>query len=309
MDSTHRQTLTAVLDGLMARYASHVPDVQAIVQAMIRRGAIGTADDIENDHIAFRTLGVAHLGLASLEKVFLHYEYQRRDRFDFAAKKVTAHWYAPPDPSFPRIFISELRIDELSTDARSLVRSYTDAVTSDPVDALDLDSASDVVRFLHAPLWRIPTWRDYSRLQTESEFAAWVIYNRYYLNHFTISVHNLPSGFNTIEAFNQFLESSGFTLNNAGGTIKVSADGKLRQSSTVAALVDAAFDDGVGGSEMHRIPGSYVEFAERRPLDEFAHLAPGDVTREHRRDGFEAASADRIFESTDTDQAARRQAR
>jgi len=302
--STH--ALAAVLDGLMDRYKTHVPDVGAIVAAMVRHGLIARTADIENDHIAFRTLGVTPLGIASLEKVFLHYGYARRDRYDFPAKKVTAHWYAPPEPSFPRIFISELRVDELSTEAQAIIRSYTDSVATDPVDALALDSAANVVAFLHAPLWRTPTWADYQRLQQESEFAAWVIFNRYYLNHFTISIHHLPDVWNTLEAFNRFLESNGFTLNDSGGKAKVSEDGKLLQSSTVAAMVDAPFDDERGGSEVHRVPGSYVEFAERRVLDAFAHLPAVEIRREHRREGFEAANADRIFESTYTAQATRR---
>jgi hypothetical protein len=298
--------LTAVLDGLMQQYQAHVPDVGGIVAAMVRHGLIASPSDIENDHIAFRTLGVSPLGIASLERVFLHYGYDRRDRYDFPAKKVNAHWYAPPSAQFPRIFISELRVHELSDEAQAIVRSYTDGVTADPVDALNLDSAAGVVAFLHAPLWRTPTWVDYQRLQQESEFAAWVIYNRYYLNHFTISIHNLPEGWNTLDAFNRFLESNGFTLNDSGGKAKVSADGKLLQSSTVAAMVDATFDDGRGGTEVHRIPGSYVEFAERRVLDEYAYLPASEIRREHRREGFEAASADKIFESTYTAQASRR---
>jgi len=278
--------LAAVLDGLMQRYRAHVPDVGAIVAAMVRDGLIARAADIENDHVAFRTLGVAPLGIASLERVFLHYGYERRDRYDFPAKRVNAYWYAPPAPEFPRIFISELRVHELSPAAQAVIRSYTDGVTVDPVDALRLDSSEAVVAFLHAPLWRTPTWTDYQRLREESEFAAWVIYNRYYLNH--------------------FLESHGFTLNDSGGKAKVSADGKLLQSSTVAAMADAVFDDGRGGTEVHQIPGSYVEFAERRVLDPFAHLPASHVRREHRREGFEAASADKIFESTDTAQVTRR---
>lgn len=298
--------LPLVLDGLIRRYQAHVPDAGGIIAAMVREGVVASPADVENDHIAFRTLGVPHLGIASLERLFLHYGYARRDRYEFPAKKVTAHWYAPPSATFPRVFISELKVVELSPEARQIVSSYTGRVTADPVDALDLDSADAVVDFLHAPLWPTPTWRDYERLQQESEFAAWVIYNRYYLNHFTISIHNLPDGWNTLDDFNRFLEANGFTLNDAGGKAKVSADGKLRQSSTVAALVDATFDDGRGGTEVHRIPGSYVEFAERLVLDDFAHLPPSEIRREHRREGFEAASADKIFESTFTAQAARR---
>jgi hypothetical protein len=306
MPADRIDTLTAVLDGLFEEYRAHVPDVDAISAAMVREGLVPDARAIENDHIAFRTMGVPRLGIASLEKVFLHYGYKRRDRYEFPAKKVWAHWYAPPRDRFPRVFISELRVAELSPEACAIVHRYTDVVQADPVEAVDLDDSAAVVRFLHAPLWPTPTWEDYRRLLAESEFAAWVIYNRYYLNHFTVAVHSLPPGFATVEAFNQFLEANGFTLNDAGGRAKVSADGKLLQSSTVAALVDAAFSDGRGGTERHRIAGSYVEFAERRVLDEFAHLPAGQVGRAHRREGFEAASADRIFESTYTAQTLKR---
>lgn len=306
MSSNRLQTLTAVLDGLLAQYRAHVPDVGAILQAMVREGLVASEADVENDHIAFRTLGVPHLGIASLEKVFLHYGYSRRDRYDFPEKKLNAYWYAPPEERFPRIFISELRVGDLSTEAAAIVHTYTDRVTADPVDALDLDDARAVVAFLHAALWPTPTWSDYRRLRDESEFAAWVIYNRYYLNHFTIAVHNLPPPVSGVEAFNRFLERQGFTLNDAGGKTKVSADGKLLQSATVAAMLNAEFDDGRGGVERRSIAGSYVEFAERRVLDRFAGVPPGEVRREHRREGFEAANADRIFESTYTAQTRKR---
>ncbi len=297
--------LDIVLDGLLGRYKAHVPDVDAILRAMADEGMIGGPADVENDHIAFRTLGVPHLGIASLERVFLHCGYTPRDWFDFPAKKVTARWYHPPEERHPRIFISQLRVHDLSADAQAIIRRYTDRIVADPVDAIDLNDGHAVVRFLHEPLWPSPTWAEYERLRGESEFAAWVIYNRYYLNHFTVSVHGLPEPHDRLERFNAFLERRGFTLNDAGGTIKTSADGKLLQSSTVAAMVEASFSDGRGGAETHRIPGSYVEFAERRVLDPFIGLPRDQVRREHRREGFEAASADKIFESTYTAQAVR----
>lgn len=121
-----------------------------------------------------------------------------------------------------------------------------------------------------------------------------MIYNRYYLNHFTVSVHTLPEGFDTIPAFNEWVEGHGFTLNAAGGKVKTSPDGLLRQSSTVAEMIDAEF----AGGDVHTISGSYVEFAERRPLPEYAHLPKAELTRAMRREGFEAGNADKIFEST-----------
>ncbi len=290
--------LDTILAGLMRRYSQRVPDVRKITQRMCREGLIGSAEEIENDHIAFRTMGVPQLGIGSLERIFLHCGYQKRDSFYFAGKKLDAFWYSPPEAIYPRVFISELRVGDLSDQAQQVITSYTDEVRSDPVDALDLDDAEAVDQFLHRGLWRTPTWEDFKRLGDESEYASWVIYNRYYLNHFTISVHNLPVPYNTVAAFNVWLESGGIRLNDAGGKIKTSPDGLLIQSSTVAQRVRAAFDDGAGGLAERLIPGSYVEFAERRVLPEFQNLPPEQIQRHHRRDGFEAGNADKIFEST-----------
>lgn len=289
-----QSALQHVLNGLMRRYQERVPDVGAIIAAMIEEGIITRPEDIENDHIAFRTMGVAQLGIRSFEKIFLHYGYQRREPYHFAAKKLDAYWYAPPEPAFPRIFVSELRVGDLSEEAQRIIRSYTDEVASDPVDAIDLDNAAAVDAFLHQALWRLPTWSDYQRLAEESEYAAWVIYNRYYLNHFTVSIHNLPAGYDTCESFNAFLKRRGFTLNNSGGEVKRSPDGLLLQSSTVAEMIPAIF----AGGETHQISGSYVEFAERRVLPQFADLPKELIGREQRREGFEAGNADKIFEST-----------
>lgn len=293
MEQKHA-VLNEVLDGLMNRYKERVPDVAAIIAAMTDEKIIHKADDIENDHIAFRTMGVPHLGIQSLEKIFLHYGYEKRDFYFFPEKKLNAYWYAPPAPPYPRIFISELQVNKLSRETQRIISGYTNEVKSDPVDGLDLDDAKAVDRFLHSALWRVPLLGDYLRLAKESEYAAWVIYNRYYLNHFTISVHNLQKGYNTVALFNEFLERKGFTLNDAGGKIKISADEALLQSSTVARMVEAEFAD----NKKQFIAGSYVEFAERKILPQYRHLAEDVISHSHRREGFEANNADKIFEST-----------
>ncbi len=293
--------LQKVLDGLMKRYTERVPDVANVIQSLIEENVIRSADEIENDHIAFRTLGVPHLGVQSLEKIFLHYGYTRMDHYFFAEKKLDAYWYAPPQPKFPRIFVSELRVQDLSPVAQEIIHRYTQAIKADPVDSLDLDDTVAVDNFLHSGLWEIPSYNDFSTLLAESEYAAWVIYNRYYLNHFTVSVHNLKEGYNTVSLFNQFLERRGFVLNDAGGKIKQSGDGLLLQSSTVAKKLEAQF----AGGDKHLIAGSYVEFAERRVLPEFADRSSSDIKRIHRREGFETANADKIFESTYSSQTAK----
>ncbi len=291
-------TLEQVLDGLMSRYENLVPDVKKITQALTDRKVISGQKDIENDHIAFRTMGVKYLGIASFEKIFLHLGYTSRDDYYFKHKKLKARWFAPPHNHLPRIFVSELILEDLPENIQKVICKYTSSLNSDPVDALNLDDAQQIDTFLHAPLWNTPTLEDYNKLLDVSEYAAWVIHNRYYLNHYTIGVHNLPDGYNTLKAFNQFLLDIGVKLSDAGGHIKVSRDGLLLQSATVSQICEATF--ACGG--VQKISGSYVEFAERLVLPQYRHLSTSAIKRHHRRDGFETANADKIFESTFTSQ-------
>jgi hypothetical protein len=290
--------LDVFLNILFERYRNKVPAVNQITHALVEQGVIASQNQIVNDHIAFRTLGVPHLGIQSFEKIFLHHGYQKRDYYYFEGKKLNAYWYAPPSDEYPRIFMSELVVDELSANVQQIIRQYTDFITADPVDELDLDNGEQIGAFFHRSLWQLPTKAHYEALLSESEYAAWVIYNRYYLNHYTISVHALPAGYNTLEEFDTFVEALGIRLNTAGGKVKISGDGLLKQSSTVAEMQDAEFTNG----ETLSIAGSYVEFAERLPLPEFSHLPAAELQTQHRRNGFETNNADKIFESTYTGQ-------
>ena len=286
--------LDIIFEALFTPYKTRVTDVKKISQAMIQKGMISSEEDIINDHIAFRSLGVPNLGIASLEKIFLHYGYTKKDHYFFEQKKLDAYWYAPPEDKYPRIFLSELRVKDLSKEAQDIISNYTKNISSDPINVLNLDDPKATGAFFEKPLWQLPTLTDYKKLQAESEYAAWVIYNRYYLNHYTISIHELPEPYKTLEGFNEFLESIGITLNTAGGKIKTSKDSLLKQSSTVAQMIEAKFAE----DEKMKISGSYVEFAERLALPEFKNTPHNLLKRHQRRDGFEPTNADKIFEST-----------
>lgn len=294
MITAQKKELDQIMEALFTPYRNRVPDVKKISEAMVAKGIIKNEGDIVNDHIAFRTLGVPHLGIASFEKIFLHYGYTKKDHYYFEGKKLDAYWYAPPEDHYPRIFMSELRVGDLSYEAQTIIESYTKNIVSDPVEKLNLTDPVEVGEFFHKALWELPTIEDYNALAAESEYASWVIYNRYYLNHYTISVHPFSQEYNTVEKFNTFLEDIGIRLNLSGGKIKTSPDGLLKQSSTVAKMMEATFADGL----KMEIAGSYVEFAERLVLPQFLHLPDNAIERKHRRDGFESANADKIFEST-----------
>ena len=286
-----KKTINIILESLFDTYSDRVPDVKKITSALIESNIISNQSEIVNDHIAFRTMGVEFLGIQSLEKIFLHHGYVKKDFYSFKTKKLNAFWYSHSDENMPRIFISELKVNDLSENSKRIISKYTDQVTEDPVDKLDLSNANEVINFLSNPLWSLPSLNDFNDLLKETEYGSWVIYNRYYLNHYTISVHELIDQYNTLEKFNAFVTKIGIKLNDSGGVIKESKDGLLLQSSSVANKVKASFKE---GSSL--ISGSYVEFAERRILPKYSNVSK--IKPIHRRDGFETSNADKIFEST-----------
>ena len=291
MKFQEKKTINLVLESLFETYSKRVPDVTKITEAMVSNNIVSNQSEIINDHIAFRTMGVKHLGIKSFEKIFLKHGYKKRDFYSFKEKKLNAYWYSHSEKNMPRIFISELKVDELSKDAQKIIKQYTNQVKNDPVDNIDLNNSDEIINFLTNPLWTLPSLFHYNELLKETEYGSWVIYNRYYLNHYTISVHELKEKYNTLEDFNKFLNSIGVKLNDSGGVIKESKDGFLLQSSSVANKVNAHFKEG-----MSLISGSYVEFAERRILPKYSNVSK--IKPIHRRDGFETSNADKIFEST-----------
>ncbi|KAL3840616.1 hypothetical protein ACJIZ3_025207 [Penstemon smallii] len=263
-------------------------------------------DRICYDHFAFRTFGVNGYGIESLANFFTDFGYVQREELRFPAKKLKAFWFSPPNVPYsnvgagvngplPRIFISELLVDQMTPEAQKIIEKYTKLSGNGNKHAA-LASA------LGSLTWEKPSYSEFQQLARESEYAAWTLVNGYTLNHVTISTHQLKSHLRNIKSLNQFIEENGFKLNSEGGVLKVSPDGLLLQSSTVADSTSLEFSDGITES----IPCSYIEFAERLVLPQFRNLPENKVEEFHRRDGFEVGNADKIFESTSKDQLSRK---
>lgn len=234
---------------------------------------LGGGAPIINDHIALRTFNTPELGLDALEPLILGMGYHFGEHYQFRAKKLKARHYEHPDPSVPKIFISELLLEECSDELQSIVASLLaqrEAVA--PSEAAFLGSGRH---------WNI-SHASYQKLISESEYAGWLAALGYRANHFTVSVNQL-AGFDSVADVNKKLKSEGFVLNSSGGEIKGSPEVMLEQSSTMADKVPVEFSDGV-----FSIPGCFYEFAFRYPR------ADGKLYS-----GFVEASADKIFESTD----------
>lgn len=229
-------------------------------------------EDLINDHIALRTFNIAPLGIETLAKPFLALGYKACGDYLFESKKLVAKHFEHPDPNQPKVFISELKVEECSEELQAIVTKLVEQV-----DASKLEGEE----FLYGGrLWDL-SYEDFKQLATESEYASWLAAHGYGANHFTVSVNQL-NDFTEVQAVNDHLSDSGFTINSAGGQVKGSPEVLLEQSSTMADKVKVEFSE-----RAELIPGGFYEFAKRYPM------ANGELYT-----GFVAASADKIFEST-----------
>lgn len=289
---------TAVLS-MEKVYLGRNPTAKAILDLVLS----ADGNQVCYDHFAFRTFGVDGCGIDSMAKFFLDFGYTRREELRFPAKKLRAFWFAPPNYDngsyfggpLPRIFISELLVDELSPQSQEVVNKYVKKMRN-------AKNYAALASTLGCLTWETPSYSDYQQLARESEYAAWTLVNGFTVNHVTISVHRLKSHIGNIRSMNKFLEEQGFKLNSEGGILKVSPDGLLLQSSTVADSTIFNFSDSVSET----VPCSYIEFAERLVLPQYTKLPIEEIKELHRRDGFEVGNADKIFESTWKDQITRK---
>lgn len=258
-------------DNLWQDYINMTPQARAIYDALKSRG-----ENVDNDHVAFRTFNIGPIQLKHLEPFILEMGYSRYEPYTFPAKKLDAYGYMAPSEDLPRIFISELRVEELSEQAQALVHGL--------VEQINPQEVNDASIFWRGPLWETPSWEDYLLLAEESEYASWLSVIGLRCNHFTVSVNALKH-FHTIEQLNQLVEELGFSINESGGRVKGSPNVLLEQASTKASVQPFTFADG----DVHDVPTCYYEFAKRY-FDSNGKLYQG----------FVATSADKIFESTDS---------
>lgn len=259
-----------IFERLWEQYIAENPGAGQIHNLFLNEG-----ERVVNDHVAFRTFDDPRVNIDVLARPFLEAGYVPAGEYHFETKKLRArHYEMPGNPESPRVFISELMLDQFSEELQLTIREQLDAVSSDLLTSPDLVYQGTIFASISHAV--------YMRLREESEYAAWMYAFGYRANHFTVSINYLKN-FEGISEVNSFLKKHGFQLNSSGGEIKGTPEQLLEQSSTLADQVEVEFSDGT-----HTIPGCYYEFA-RRYEDSNGKLFSA----------FIAGSADKIFESTD----------
>lgn len=261
------KTLPALLDKMWKDYVEINPLALKVYDLLSSQG-----ENILNDHIALRTFNHPRVTIDVIARPFIESGYKYMGDYHFPDKKLYAKHFEHSDSSLPKIFISELKLQDFSPELNKLVKRMIDEIPAGKENEFDFVSAGRP--------WNVTT-QDYNELLKESDYAAWVSAFGYRPNHFTVFMNALKN-FSELADLNEYLKAKGFKLNSSGGEIKGSKEVCLEQSSTLANNIEVSFNDG-----KLTIPACYYEFAKRYPMKD------GNLYQ-----GFVAASADKIFEST-----------
>ena len=261
------KTLPDLLEKMWQDYITINPLAKKVSDLLTSQGEV-----VHNDHIALRTFNHPRVNVDVIAKPFLESGYVFKGDYHFEEKKLYAKHYEHADSSMPKIFISELMLEKFSKSLQEKVGKLIEQIPAGLELQYDFSS-------IGRP-WEITT-EDYNELLKESDYAAWVSAFGYRPNHFTVFINDLKK-YSEIIVLNEFLKNNGVKLNSSGGEIKGSKEVCLEQSSTLANNIEVSFTDGD-----LTIPACYYEFAKRYTLSN------GELYQ-----GFVAASADKIFEST-----------
>jgi hypothetical protein len=262
--------LKNIFDRLWRDYSDYNPSVRKIYDLFINEG-----EEVVNDHIALRTLDIPEISIEVLAKPFTSAGYVPKGEYIFKDKNLFArHFEHPGDENAPRVFISQLILKQCSAFIQDIFRNLVGTSYPDKFSSGELIFSGT----LFDPL----SYDVYNRLRKESEYAAWFYVFGFRANHFTVSINSLKK-YDNIYKVNDLIKRNGFVLNSSGGEIKGTAGDLLQQSSTMADIVTINFREG-----SYNIPSCYYEFAQRFTGSDGKLYG-----------GFNARSADKIFESTD----------
>ncbi len=259
-----------IFERFWKRFSSENPHAKRIYDLFSARG-----ETVVHDHIALRTFDDPRMNIDVISRVFTKNGYEARGNYEFKVKKLRGmHFEHKTDPKAPKVFISELLLDQFSDYLRTTIRGY--------LNRLDDRVYADRDMVYGGSIWGKTSFDTYNRLRKESEYAAWLLVYGYRANHFAVKVNELK-GFSTLQEVNAFIKSNGYLMTTVGGEIYGTPEELLEQSATLAEIQPVDFTDGI-----YEIPSCFYEFTLR-------YNSPDGT----QYPGFIAANADKIFESTD----------
>lgn len=278
-------TIEQTLNDLWGKYLKEVPYASMYMDYLKKNNG-----ELVWDHVAFRTIDETGY-FDKIEDFFVSHGYEFKETYEFKEKKLIAHYLKPPTKDLPRVFISTFSIYNMRPSIYRLIKQI-------------ISTQEDVnieLKFEPLKFKRLPTLEEFRQIESESEYAAWVLAFGNKVNHFTSFVNkdkiykpyyiycsssdpdwiDKAKHKNSLDEFEWLVEE----LQKFGIPMKGNIEGephsKLRQTSTKACKLPVQLADCT-----IEYPYAYMEFAKR-----------GYVLF----DGFITDQAKELFKMTDKD--------
>lgn len=280
MKAAVKEITRELWEHLWRQYLERVSYAKTYAQLVDEKGG-----KVVNDHIAFRTFnthtGEQPEGIRAIKHIIEVLEYKPVEKYIFKKKKLTAIHFEHPDELFPKIFVSQLEVDQLPVWAQNIVHKTvkdTPYLLSDEAlkllqllkseKVLNMEASrflvNDLVNYFRRP-WGIPFKDDILKINDVSQYAAWTLLHGNSVNHFTALIN-----FQEVSEWPD-LETTCEGLKKAGVPMKETIEGekgsKLQQSATQAVkeAVEVKTDEGI---ERVNWTYAYYELARRDFVEE-----------------------------------------
>lgn len=295
-----KQIRHTIVNQLWEAYRCHTSQMSVIEQGLKQKNIL----QLKLDHFAVIDLPGPHTGIPYLTKLFSAIGYESRGDGYLPDKQNDFHWMAEAGSEntraenvLPQVVVADFRLDELPPEIKAIIEKYASLASPPPLPDIaaliaknDELAANQLVniftRYLTGRDWPLPTVNEFQTVHDFNELLAWVLVFGRRPNHFTLSIHLLPT-FKSLAEFHQFVEHElQLTLNQDGGVIKGNETSGIAQGSTAGIREKITLVDGI-----IELPTSFVEFVWRFPVCEQPTRWNDYFT------GFVAQHANRVIES------------
>jgi Domain of unknown function (DUF1338) len=286
------EKIKEIWESLWQEYINRVSYARTYQEMIVQKG--GT---IANDHIAFRSLrldidtnqGKINLGIKLFEPLLNNLGYKAAGEYTFPETHLYARHYQHPQQAeydLPKLFISELIVEELSTNIAEIIQS---TVSSANLEYFTPNSQLNPQKIFTRP-WKPPLHSVIETVNHVSQYGAWILLHGYAANHFTgyVNRQNTPQYLD--------IDSTALSLSKLGVPMKAEIEGDiavgLRQTATHAVSEMVTVIDDETQTEI-QIPWTYAyyEIAQRY----FVEVEPG---KQELFDAFLGRNAQNLFEMT-----------
>ncbi len=293
MKTSKNELVAMILGNLRDIYMRRVPYARRYVELIT-----GLGGSYVTDHLAFRTFntttGEQPAGIRAIGHLLKPLGYRKSGAYRFERQNLSAVHYEHKEGIFPKIFVSQLEVEELPDWAGKLIHEVVDDTPYLMSDrAIELmnclvsdgslnEEAAEILTmemtgYFRRP-WKMPSWETMLKINDISQYAAWALLHGNSVNHFAalFNMQKTPV-WPDLEATCNGLVREGIPMKK---DIEGEKGSMLRQAATMPVMESYLFPGVESEAKEMEWTYAYFELTERgwSHEGEKPELFPGFVT-------------------------------